>query len=98
MSDPFLQGLPRDVVMRLLCGKFEKADIKAYYNTPHFRELKVEAVALYGSCVLCGSKNRLTVHHRPQGYRALFREDLHLHVTVLCAGVCHRWYHHRGGK
>ncbi len=75
-ADPFSCGLDREVVLRLLAGRFDRRDLSAYYRTAHFRHLKALVIETYGSCVLCGCRyrKRPTAHHRR--YRSLFKEDV----------------------
>ena len=91
-TDPFTCGLPKDVAMRLLSGRFGRQDLDPYYGTDHFRLLKAHVIDSYGSCVLCGCRdqNRLTAHHRH--YRSLFREDVLKDVSCICR-ACHRRHH-----
>lgn len=96
--DPFAEGLPRPVVLRLLGGpgRFTRADYALYCRTQHWDTVKAEAFSLYGhACMLCSSPIGLQVHHRGQAaYRALFRENPARHLTVLCQ-TCHRRFHRR---
>ena len=86
--DPFGRGLPQDVVLRLLAGRFHKGDLTAYYRTEHFRRLREKVLDMFGSCVMCGCRHRkrLTVHYRH--YKSLFREDVLRDVSCICRG-CH---------
>jgi len=93
-ADPFSQGLPRDVTLRLLAGpgRFTAADYRLYVQTTHWEIARAEAYAIHGRfCILCDSP-AAQVHHRPAGYRNLFREDPRLHLIPLCRG-CHRRHH-----
>jgi hypothetical protein len=92
--DPFGQGLPQPVVLRLLAGpgKFTAADYRLYCQTTWWEIIRGEAQQIHGRfCVLCDSP-AAQVHHRPAGYRALFREDPRLHLIPLCR-TCHRRHH-----
>ncbi len=92
--DPFAQGLPRPVVLRLLAGRFEREDLTAYYRTPWFRRLREGVIETYGGCCLCGCRfrKRLTAHHRT--YKTLFREDVLKDTSCICKG-CHGKHHRR---
>jgi len=96
--DPFDQGLPRPVVLRLLAGpgRFTRADLKLYVRTPHWEAMRAEAFAMHGhACMLCSSPIGLQVHHRGrEAYRHLFREIVSRHLTVLCS-TCHRRHHRK---
>ncbi|OGG56632.1 MAG: hypothetical protein A3F84_08390 [Candidatus Handelsmanbacteria bacterium RIFCSPLOWO2_12_FULL_64_10] len=92
--DPFAQGLPRDVTLRLLAGpgRFTKADLKLYRQSVHWEIVRGEAYAVWGrECLLCGAPGS-QVHHTPEGYRFLFREDARRHLRPLCS-TCHRRHH-----
>ena len=94
-ADPFNSGLDTDRVLRLLGGTWNQADYNAYRRTKHWREKRQEALeAADGECALCGRRSKLQVHHKPQGYRALFREEVGKHMTVVCS-TCHRRSHRR---
>ena len=95
-SDPYDQGLPRDVAIRLVTciGLPTIDDRKKYYRTPHFQKLKKASEQLYGNCAMCGritDKGRMTVHHRHYG--TLFEEHITRDTTYVCQR-CHR-HHHR---
>lgn len=95
-SDPFAQGLPREVVIALLkCKRApDRATQAKYHKTPHFAALKEAALELYKTCVSCGKDGGgLTVHHRH--YRSLFCEHL-THDVVLVCSRCHAHIHRRG--
>lgn len=93
-TDPFSCGLPRDVTLRLLSGRFSKADYAAYRRTSHWQAKKAEAFEVHGrACMLCDAP-ATEVHHRPGGYRALFREDPRRQLTALCPR-CHVRHHRR---
>ena len=95
-SDPFAQGLPTPMVLRLLAGpgKFTKADYRLYCTTTHWEIVRFQAQRIHGRfCVLCDS-SAAQVHHRPSGYRALFREDPRLHLIPLCK-PCHKRFHRK---
>lgn len=93
-TDPYSQGLPRDVVTRLLIRTHTEKDRKAYYKTAHFRSLRKSLVEIYFACVLCDEdrKDRLTAHHRH--YRTLFQEDRFKDVTLVCQR-CHKRHHRK---
>ncbi len=94
VSDPFSQDLPRPVVLRLLSGRFSSADYKLYRTTDHWRAKKGETYGLWGyECLLCGAPGS-QVHHTPEGYRHLFREDAKRHLRPLCR-TCHRKHHRK---
>jgi len=95
-SDPFAE-LDKAIVLELLHATVSKPPSKKaqakYHKTEHFKRLKQAAIALYGSCVLCGrppATRSLTVHHRR--YSSLFCEHLLRDITVLC-NRCHAKYH-----
>ncbi len=93
-GDPFDQGLPRPVVLRLLAGpgRFTKADYALYCQTTHWEIARAEAYAVWGrECLLCGAPGS-QVHHTPEGYRHLFREDVRRHLRPLCS-TCHKRHH-----
>lgn len=90
-SDPFDQGLPVPVVLRLLAGPghFTAADLKLYLSTPHWRDKNAEAKRFWGhQCEDCGMPATQT-HHTKEGYRFLFREDAARHLRRLC-GTDHK--------
>lgn len=94
--DPFAQGLPRDVTLRLLAGpgKFTKEDYRLYVQTTHWEIVRGEAYAEWGyECLLCGAPGS-QVHHTREGYRFLFREAPRRHLRPLCP-TCHRKHHRR---
>ena len=95
-SDPYSQGLDRRVAIRLATLRKSQApdpkDRAKYEQTPHFQKLREAVEALYKTCVVCGRTEGLVVHHR--SYRDLFREDVHLDVTLLCRRH-HRRAHNR---
>ena len=93
-GDPFASGLPREVVLRLLTGRFASQDLRLYWDSEHFKRLRTAVLVAYGSCCLCGCRDpeRLTAHHRH--YRTLFREDVWTDVSCLCA-KCHQKHHRR---
>ena len=93
-SDPAGQGLDRQVANRLSLGIHTKDDYKAYLKTEHWAKVREAAFEHYGRrCMLCDTKERLQVHHRPKGYKHLFNEDIRRHVVVICAGD--HAHHHR---
>ena len=60
-----------------------------YLETEHWREVRRAAIWLADNrCQLCGSNEKLEVHHNPAGYQHLFEERPE-HVTCLCR-ECHR--------
>ncbi len=98
-GDPFAQGLPRDVTLRLLAGpgRFTAADLQLYLTTIHWEVTRGEVLRMFGhACMLCSSPISLQVHHRGrEAYRWLFREIVMRHLTVLCSR-CHRRHHGKG--
>ena len=91
----FEQGLDRVAVQRLLNGQFTRADYAQYLRTEHWQAKKGEALEFWGrACVLCDSPLALQIHHRPNGYKNLFREDPKWHLTVTCSR-CHKRHHRR---
>lgn len=93
-SDPFTCGLPVAVVLRLLAGKFSKADYVLYLTTPHWRGKRLEAMSYYNrTCEDTGFPGS-QVHHTREGYKHLFREDVGRHLRLLSA----RAHKHRHGK
>lgn len=97
VSDPYSQGLDRQVAVRLVTLSRHKApdlkDRKKYERTPHFQKLREAVVEKYETCCLCGNPGTV-VHHRPSGYKNLFNEDLEKDVTLLDAR-CHRRTHRK---
>lgn len=92
-SFAFGQGIPRDGVLRLLSGRFTKADYGLYLTTPHWRAVKAETMEKFGhSCALCGSPLALQCHHKPHAYHRLFRERPIVDVVCVCSR-CHRRHH-----
>ena len=90
------QGIERDLVLRLLSGRWTQADYKRYLKTDHWERVKDAALSHWGaSCCLCDAKTGLHIHHRPNGYKNLFREQPARHLTVLCTR-CHRRHHRKG--
>ena len=87
VSDPYSQGLDRQVAVRLVTLSVHKApetaDRKKYEKTPHFQALREAVIEEYGSCVLCDREEGPVVHHRRYG-GVMFREDIHKDVTLLC--------------
>ncbi len=98
ISDPYGQGLDRQVAVRLVTLSQSKApdlkDRQKYERTPHFQKLRLAVEWEYKTCVLCGRTEGLVVHHRAYA-RVLFREDIHEDVTLLCQR-CHRRAHRKG--
>ena len=90
----YAQGLPEDVTGRLLAGRFTRDDLRLYYQTEHFQQLKTAVIETYGGCVWCGSRclKNLTVHHRH--YRTLYFEDPLKDVSAACRR-CHSRHHRR---
>ena len=89
VSDPYDQGLDRkDAIALVSATRAPEKKLQAkYHRTLHFKVLKANAAILYKSCVICGKKGvgaRLTVHHRPDGYRHLFEENLVTDVVLIC--------------
>ena len=90
----FMQGIPRNVVVRLLNGAHGRDDRGYYYQCDWWKEKRLEALeAFHRQCALCGLGYNLEVHHKPKAYRRLFREQPLLELTVLCRR-CHK-HHHR---
>lgn len=101
-TDPFAQGLPRAVVLLLLDPKADRRSdawrtaYRQYLTTQHWETKKAETYAVYGhACTVCDSPLGLQVHHRPEGYRNLFREVANRHLNILCSR-CHRRHHGKG--
>ena len=91
---PFTFSLPRDAVLRLLAGNFTPGDYRLYTRCQHWQTKKAEAYEFWGrACSLCDAP-AAQVHHRPSGYRALFREDVQRHLVPLCK-MCHRRFHRK---
>ena len=93
-SDPYSQGLDRQVAVRLVCCTKapDTKDRQKYERTPHFQAMRDELIARYSTCVLCGKPGTVP-HHRRYG-NALFQEDLHRDVILLCVR-CHRRHHRK---
>ena len=92
--DAFNQGVPMQAVLRLLAGNFTPADYRLYCRCPHWQTKKAEAYEFWGrACSLCDAP-AVQIHHRPAGYRNLFREDVHRHLVPLCR-TCHRRHHRK---
>jgi len=90
--DPFSQGLPKEVVIRLLEGKHTKMDRARYYLTPWFKGLVAAAIeAQEGHCQVCGNSPKvgLTYHHNALGYKNLFAERVAQDGIVVCKR-CHQ--------
>ncbi len=73
-----------------------------YLQSDHWQQIRIEALKLFRTCVLCGSKNKLNVHHR--NYKHLYQEIITEDLIVLCKS-CHEEYHnidkpkkHKKGK
>ena len=95
LTDPFQQGLDRGVVLRLLAGNWTRSDYQQYLRTDHWQEMKARAFDYQGGlCTLCDSPSSPQIHHRPCGYGHLFREDVRMHLTLLCR-KCHRRQHRK---
>jgi len=68
-----------------------KEDMQAYYTCEEWAQKRREArdawreLLGYDGCILCGSPAGLQIHHIPDGYRHLFREDPIKHLRVICA-------------
>ena len=91
------EGLPRDVVERLLWGTHAPKDRERYYRTPHWRATCDAAYEYHGhACRLCG-REATQVHHVAGlgAYQAMFRETMEM-VTPLC-NICHK-RHSRGRR
>lgn len=102
-SDPFTQGLPQRAVLLLLDPRSDrrseawKAAYRLYLRTDHWQTVKGQTLTISRrACQLCDSPLGLQVHHRPEGYRHLFREIPGIHTTALCGG-CHSRHHRKGG-
>ncbi len=76
-------------------GAQSHEDMQRYYASPEWTAKKQEAreawteLLEYDGCILCGSSQRLQVHHVPDSYKRLFREDPIKDLRVICAR-CHR--------
>lgn len=67
-----------------------KAEYKEYLNSPHWKEIRLKALARAGNrCQLCSSTDSLNVHHNT--YRNRGNEDLK-DLVVLCRN-CHEKFH-----
>ncbi len=94
-TNPFASGLARDVVLRLLQGTHTAADRTKYYRTDWWRATKHRALKAHGrACALCGRTLGLQVHHKPKGYKKMFKEDVEKDLSVVCK-PCHRRHHRR---
>ena len=83
-------GLPRLAFIRLCIADFTMDDLKTYWETEHFKQVRSLAIRVYKSCVMCDVKNcTLTAHHRH--YRTLFREHILTDVSCICSR-CHALY------
>ena len=60
-----------------------------YLQTKHWKHVRESALKRQPYCALCGSKDRLQVHHN--NYDRLWKED-HEDVVVLC-WKCHKHHH-----
>lgn len=66
-----------------------------YLKSPQWRKKRRKALELHGSkCGVCGSTERLEVHHLH--YRTLFRESPRDDLRVLCHD-CHALHHEDKG-
>lgn len=78
-------------------AKERKYTRKEYYNilylrSKHWKDTRKRAIELGGGkCRLCGSKNKLQVHHNC--YNRLWREE-DTDLVVLCR-KCHAKYHNK---
>ncbi|KKN78312.1 hypothetical protein LCGC14_0351710 [marine sediment metagenome] len=61
-----------------------------YLRTPHWKNVRKLTLRMYRSCVLCGIRWGLEVHHR--NYDRLYEEIISEDLIVLCGG-CHNIYH-----
>lgn len=67
-----------------------KVEFKEYLNSPHWKEIRLKALARSGNrCQLCSSTDNLNVHHNT--YRNRGNEDLK-DLVVLCRN-CHEKFH-----
>ena len=86
--------------LRLLVGKFTPADYKKYTRSNHWKAKKAEAWAFWTEllggrvCIMCG-RPASQMHHKPSGYKALFREDVKQMLVPVCMS-CHRRQHRKG--
>lgn len=71
-------------------NQLSKIPYRDYLQTHHWRWIREAALDYYGrACLLCGSIERIQVHHRTYDRRG--HERL-CDLTVLC-GDCHASYH-----
>ena len=64
---------------------------RRYLQSPMWRIRRALAILWHGgSCVLCGSRHRIEVHHRT--YKRVGRENIRTDLAPLCAN-CHRRFH-----
>jgi hypothetical protein len=85
MAFAFNQGIPRDAVLSLLGGTHTKSDRAMYYRCAWWLAKRGETLQAFGcQCAMCGSMAHLQVHHKPSGYRRLFREKPIIDLTVAC--------------
>jgi len=71
-------------------AKIRWLNYQEYLQTPHWKAKKQEAYNYYGaSCVLCGSRKSINVHHRE--YNNKWNEPMS-DLTVLCYS-CHDGHH-----
>ena len=87
---PFVQGLPREVVYRLLNGTWTRDDYGLYLKTDHWKEVRDERKNMSGwRCVLCDKRNP-QVYHRPGGYKHFFAEKPGRHLIAICLDCLNR--------
>ena len=81
--------------LRLLSGRFTTSDYKLYLLSDQWNQKKLEALKWYfRACMFCGGKESLQVHHRPLGYKHLYREDVATQLSVVCER-CHKRHHRK---
>ncbi|HUS51151.1 MAG TPA: hypothetical protein VMZ91_13370 [Candidatus Paceibacterota bacterium] len=81
----------KKVKRKILPEKSKRISYKKYLKSDHWQKTRLRALRFYGgSCVLCGKKTQLNVHHR--NYKNLGKERISKDLIVLCQG-CHEMFH-----
>ena len=69
-------------------------DYKTYLQSPHWKQVRYIKLQQSGNkCQVCGSKNKLEVHHN--SYDHIGKEEMHLEDLVVLCHNCHSLFHHK---